>query len=136
MCPVCYEKVDLRALYADRAWNTSNLSWWESAAACCACCCAVDVSSEDTDNVVLARATVPLWGAQPSGLAGTKAARSRWCPAALASGCLCRWLRLLLAQPEVFNMCLPSEAADHDMHVLIGASWHVTGFRCWTRSAT
>jgi hypothetical protein len=27
VCPVCYEKVDLRALYAERAWNTSNLSW-------------------------------------------------------------------------------------------------------------
>ena len=27
VCPVCMEKVDLRALYADRAWNTSNLTW-------------------------------------------------------------------------------------------------------------
>ena len=26
-CPVCNEKVDLRALYADRPWETRNLSW-------------------------------------------------------------------------------------------------------------
>lgn len=28
MCPVCMEKVDLKGLYADRPWETSNLSWW------------------------------------------------------------------------------------------------------------
>ena len=27
-CPVCLEKVDLRALYADRPWDTSNLTWY------------------------------------------------------------------------------------------------------------
>lgn len=27
VCPVCLEKVDLRHLYTDRAWNTQNLSW-------------------------------------------------------------------------------------------------------------
>lgn len=26
-CPVCLEKVDLRALYADRPWDTRNLTW-------------------------------------------------------------------------------------------------------------
>lgn len=26
-CPTCWEKVDLRSLYADRPWETSNLSW-------------------------------------------------------------------------------------------------------------
>lgn len=26
-CPVCNEKVDLRTLYADRPWETRNLSW-------------------------------------------------------------------------------------------------------------
>lgn len=26
-CPVCLEKVDLRALYADRPWETRNLTW-------------------------------------------------------------------------------------------------------------
>ena len=28
VCPVCLEKVDLRALYSDRPWETRNLSWW------------------------------------------------------------------------------------------------------------
>jgi hypothetical protein len=28
VCPVCNEKVDLRHLYADRPWETQNLSWW------------------------------------------------------------------------------------------------------------
>ncbi|GAB4824246.1 hypothetical protein N2152v2_011292 [Parachlorella kessleri] len=27
VCPACYEKVDLRALYSDRPWETRNLSW-------------------------------------------------------------------------------------------------------------
>lgn len=27
-CPVCLEKVDLRALYADRPWDTRNLTWY------------------------------------------------------------------------------------------------------------
>ena len=27
-CPTCWEKVDLRSLYADRPWETRNLSWW------------------------------------------------------------------------------------------------------------
>lgn len=26
-CPVCNEKVDLRALYVDRPWESRNLSW-------------------------------------------------------------------------------------------------------------
>lgn len=26
-CPTCAEKVDLRSLYADRPWETNNLSW-------------------------------------------------------------------------------------------------------------
>lgn len=26
-CPTCWEKVDLRSLYADRPWETTNLSW-------------------------------------------------------------------------------------------------------------
>ncbi|GMH43666.1 hypothetical protein BSKO_11588 [Bryopsis sp. KO-2023] len=27
VCPTCMEKVDLKALYSDRPWETSNLSW-------------------------------------------------------------------------------------------------------------
>lgn len=27
-CPVCLEKVDLRTLYADRPWDTRNLTWY------------------------------------------------------------------------------------------------------------
>ena len=27
VCPVCMEKVDLRELYRDRPWETSNLTW-------------------------------------------------------------------------------------------------------------
>ncbi len=27
VCPVCLEKVDLKDLYANRPWETSNLSW-------------------------------------------------------------------------------------------------------------
>ncbi len=26
-CPVCNEKVDMRALYSDRPWETRNLTW-------------------------------------------------------------------------------------------------------------
>ena len=29
-CPVCLEKVDLRTLYADRPWDTRNLTWYAS----------------------------------------------------------------------------------------------------------
>jgi hypothetical protein len=28
VCPVCLEKVDMRDLYADKPWETQNLSWW------------------------------------------------------------------------------------------------------------
>jgi len=27
VCPVCLEKVDMRDLYADKPWETQNLSW-------------------------------------------------------------------------------------------------------------
>lgn len=27
VCPVCLEKVDMRGLYADKPWDTQNLSW-------------------------------------------------------------------------------------------------------------
>lgn len=27
MCPCCMEKVDLKALYADKPWETTNLLW-------------------------------------------------------------------------------------------------------------
>jgi hypothetical protein len=27
VCPVCLEKVDLRHLWADRPWETRNISW-------------------------------------------------------------------------------------------------------------
>lgn len=26
-CPVCHEKVDLRTIFADRPWETTNLNW-------------------------------------------------------------------------------------------------------------
>ena len=29
-CPVCLDKVDLRTLYADRPWDTRNLTWYAS----------------------------------------------------------------------------------------------------------
>jgi hypothetical protein len=31
VCPVCLEKVDLKDLYADKPWETRNLSWWVGA---------------------------------------------------------------------------------------------------------
>jgi len=27
VCPVCLEKVDLRQIFADRPWETRNLTW-------------------------------------------------------------------------------------------------------------
>ena len=27
-CPTCLEKVDLRSVFADRPWETRNLTWW------------------------------------------------------------------------------------------------------------
>ena len=32
MCPVCLEKVDLRHLWADRPWETRNISWCQALA--------------------------------------------------------------------------------------------------------
>lgn len=31
-CPCCFERVDLRSLYADRPWETRNLTWCETRA--------------------------------------------------------------------------------------------------------
>jgi hypothetical protein len=42
VCPVCLEKVDMRDLYADKPWETQNLSWWVGQRVPCggekACC--------------------------------------------------------------------------------------------------
>jgi hypothetical protein len=38
VCPVCLEKVDMRDLYADKPWETQNLSWCVRSIACVPVC--------------------------------------------------------------------------------------------------
>jgi hypothetical protein len=75
VCPVCLEKVDMRDLYADKPWETQNLSWCGSCvgchdllalpALCCLCtgvaqctlCCLVGTGS----NVACGDTGFALW---------------------------------------------------------------------------
>lgn len=44
-CPTCLEKVDLRSVFADRPWETRNLTWCACAGCTMTCVTATSVTA-------------------------------------------------------------------------------------------